>query len=221
MADFTHYFPTLLANEGGYCHDLQDPGGETYKGIARVSNPKWPGWPAVDVVKAHACLPAPVPRTGWRALSKDLEAEAPLNALVMSFYKASYWNPLSLDAVRSQCVAEQLADHGVNAGTSRPAKMLQYLLATEFGVKLVVDGQVGPRTIAALNAVDPQAFYTRFVAMRRAFYTYRTGSFSPTDAPALAPWHRFFQEELRLKTDSQMQKYLTSWISRTQEAYTA
>ncbi|OUJ74928.1 hypothetical protein BXP70_09280 [Hymenobacter crusticola] len=169
MADFTHYFPTLLAHEGGYCHDLQDPGGETYKGIARVSNPKWSGWPTVDAVKARAALPTPVPRAGWRALSKALEAEATLNALIMSFYKASYWNPLSLDAVLSQCVAEQLADHGVNAGTARPAKMLQYLLATEFGVKLVVDGQVGsvPRIDTGIDVVGQPACVVVLAAVPR------------------------------------------------------
>lgn len=221
MADFTQYYPTLLAHEGGYCHDLQDPGGETYKGIARAFNPKWVGWPAVDAVKARAALTSPVPRTDWRTLSNSLEAEKALGALVQSFYKTAYWDSLSLDLVHSQCVAEQLADHGVNAGTSRPAKMLQYLLATEFGVALVVDGKVGPRTIAALNATDQKTFYTRFVAMRRAFYNYRTGSFSPTEAPALARWHTFFQQELRLKTDNQMQKYLTSWMSRCQQTFTA
>jgi len=221
MADFTHYLPVLLANEGGYCHDLQDPGGETYKGIARASNPHWLGWVTVDGVKTRACLPTPVPRTGWRTLSKMLEAENTLSALVLRFYKEAYWNPLSLDSVHSQCVAEQLADHGVNAGTTRPAKMLQYLLFTEFGVKLVIDGQVGPRTIAALNTVNQETFYARFVAMRRAFYAYRTGSYALADAPALGPWHRFFQEELHLKTDNQMQKYLTSWINRTQQTFTA
>ncbi|UOG77333.1 hypothetical protein MTX78_23180 (plasmid) [Hymenobacter tibetensis] len=221
MADFTLYFPTLLAHEGGYCHDLQDPGGETYKGIARAYNPKWAGWPTVDAVKTQAGLATPVPRTGWRTLSKALDSEKALGTLVMSFYKASYWNSLNLDLVHSQCVAEQLADHGVNSGTSRPAKMLQFLLATEFSVKLLVDGKVGPRTIAALNAVDQQTFYTRFVAMRRAFYNYRTGSFSPTEDVTLAPWHTFFQQELNLKTNSQMQKYLTSWMSRCQETFTA
>lgn len=221
MADFTQYYPTLLANEGGYCHDVQDPGGETYKGIARAYHPKWAGWPTVDAVKARTSLATSVPRTSWRTLSKALETEIALAPLVMNFYKASYWNPLSLDAVHSQCIAEQLADHGVNAGTSRPAKMLQYLLAAEFGVTLAVDGQVGPRTIAALNATDQKTFYTRFVAMRRAFYNYRTGSFSPTDTLELAPWHSFFQRELHLKTNSQMQKYLTSWMSRCQQTFTA
>ena len=221
MADFTRYLPTLLANEGGYCHDPQDPGGETYKGIARASNPHWAGWPVVDSVKTRVGAASPVPRAGWLALSRTLESEPNLHAAVLTFYKTAYWNPLSLDAVQSQCVAEQLADHGVNAGTTRPAKMMQYLLATEFGAQLVVDGRIGPHTIATLNALDPKAFYARFVAMRQAFYNYRTGNFTPAEAVTLAPWHQFFRDELHLTTDSRMKKYLTSWLRRTQTAYTA
>ena len=45
MADFVNYFPLLLTNEGGYVFDPHDPGGETWRGIARAFNPKWTGWP--------------------------------------------------------------------------------------------------------------------------------------------------------------------------------
>lgn len=221
MADFSKYFPVLLANEGGYCHDLQDPGGETYRGIARAYNPHWPGWPAVDAVKVDLGVASPVPRAGWQALNQALAADKTLAESITSFYKAAYWNPLCLDTVACQCVAEQLADHGVNAGPNRPAKMLQYLLNTEFGGRLLVDGQIGPRTIAALNAVNQEAFYQRFVAMRQAFYRYRAGSFTPAEAQQLATWHRFFEQELHLSTDARMQKYLTSWLGRTQASFVA
>ncbi|TGE24339.1 hypothetical protein E5K00_03745 [Hymenobacter aquaticus] len=221
MANFAHYFPTLLANEGGYCHDPLDPGGETYRGIARAYNPHWPGWPAVDAIRTRLCPAPPVPKTEWLTLSHTLEADAALGSQVMSFYKAEYWNPLGLDGVNSQPIADQLADHGVNAGVARPAKMLQYLLNTEFGAHLVVDGKVGAQTIATLNAVDQARFYARFIAMRRAFYDYRAGSFSPADAQALAAWHQFFHTELHLVPDDRMQKYLASWLGRTQEKFVA
>jgi lysozyme family protein len=222
MADFTRYFPILLANEGGYCHDAQDPGGETYRGIARAANPQWGGWPAIDAVKARLGLTSPVPRPSWSSLNKALLTEAALAASINTFYKAAYWNPLGLDAVGCQCLAEQLADHGVNAGTARPAKMLQYLLSTEFGAAgMVVDGKIGPRTIAALNAANAEAFYQRFVAMRQAFYQYRAGTYTPAEASALAPWHAFFRNVLHLSTDARMKKFLASWLSRTQAAYVA
>ncbi|GAB2964925.1 glycosyl hydrolase 108 family protein [Hymenobacter coalescens] len=221
MADFAHYFPTLLANEGGYCHDALDPGGETYRGVARTANPHWAGWPTIDAVKARLGLPHPVPAADWHALNQALAADAGLAAAVQAFYKAAYWNPLRLDAVHSQSVADQLADHGVNAGTARPAKMWQYLLNTEFGARLTVDGEIGPLSVDALNAADAGRFYQRFVAMRRAFYNYRAGSYTPAEAVALAPWHQFFEQHLNLHTDARMQKYLASWLGRTHEAFVA
>ncbi|GAB3839622.1 glycoside hydrolase family 108 protein [Hymenobacter jeollabukensis] len=220
MAAFAHYYPTLLANEGGYCHDPLDPGGETYRGIARAANPHWAGWPTVDAIKAHLGLPHPVPQVDWHQLNVALAADAPLAAAIEAFYKAAYWNPLHLDAVNSQPIADQLADHGVNAGTGRAAKMWQYLLNTEFGAHLVLDGQIGPQSVAALNAVDAAHFYQRLIAMRQAFYKYRAGSFTPAEATALAAWHQFFAQQLNLHTDARMEKYLASWLGRTHEAFT-
>ncbi len=44
---------------------------------------------------------------------------------------------------------------------------------------------------------------------------------TPAEAQALAPWHRFFQQDLRLRTDAAMQKFLGSWLRRTQAVYVA
>jgi lysozyme family protein len=35
MADFKQAYQLVLQNEGGYVNDPNDPGGETYKGVAR------------------------------------------------------------------------------------------------------------------------------------------------------------------------------------------
>ena len=35
MASFLPALQKVLAHEGGYVNDLDDPGGETYKGVAR------------------------------------------------------------------------------------------------------------------------------------------------------------------------------------------
>jgi len=51
MADFLTAYEVTMQAEGGYVNDPQDPGGETYKGVARSRNPKWPGWVDIELLK--------------------------------------------------------------------------------------------------------------------------------------------------------------------------
>jgi len=51
MADFNQALQMVLQNEGGYVNDPNDPGGETYKGIARKMNSNWIGWQLIDLQK--------------------------------------------------------------------------------------------------------------------------------------------------------------------------
>lgn len=215
MANFSDYFPKLLRYEGNYCHSANDPGGETYRGIARKYNGKWPGWATVDAVKQSLHLVSPVAKPSWAALSAALSANPKLSADIKAFYQAHYWDPLRLNEVGSQSIAEQLADHGVNAGLSRPAKMLQYLLKTQFGAShLKVDGKVGPQSIAALNDVLPELFYPSLIELRRAHYYYRAGS-PLSSTPNMAHWVDFLKHTLNVTPDLRMQQYLKSWLSRT------
>ncbi|NDF50116.1 MAG: surface-binding protein, partial [Betaproteobacteria bacterium] len=50
MADFAPAYEAMIRNEGGYVlHDVPgDRGGQTYAGIARNMNPRWPGWALID-----------------------------------------------------------------------------------------------------------------------------------------------------------------------------
>lgn len=221
MANFSTFFHTLSANEGGYCNTDGDHGGETYRGITSKWWPNWEGWAAVRAACKALYSTGPLPKEQWRQVSKLLSANTALDAQVVNFYKAQYWNTLHLDSVNSQAIANQLADHGVNAGKVRPALMMQYLLNTGFGAHLDVDGKMGPQSIAALNAANPSAFYEKFTAMRRAFYDYLASSFSPAQAVALAPWHQFFKNTLKISPDSTQKKFLASWHSRTEEKYVA
>ena len=220
MANFSAYFPKLMRNEGNYCHYPTDPGGETYRGIARTYNGTWPGWAAIDAAKKQLSLVSPVGKPSWAALNTALAANNSLCASIQQFYQAHYWDPLRLNDVHSQSVAEQLADHGVNAGLTRPAKMLQFLLNTQYGAHLAVDGKIGPQTIATLNDVTPALFYLSLVEMRRAFYYFRAGS-PTTSTPNMPAWCDFLRNQLGVKPDARMQQYLPSWLSRTLAPFVA
>ena len=62
MADFDKALRKLLAIEGGYVNDPGDPGGETYKGVARRYNASWPGWSRIDAAKRRKGFPGSLAR---------------------------------------------------------------------------------------------------------------------------------------------------------------
>jgi lysozyme family protein len=223
MADFNHFLPGLMSREGGYVDNPADPGKETYAGVARAYNPQWRGWAIVDAAKTKLGLHSPVPFVKYAAINKELAGNAEIKMLIRAFYKASYWDALYLDAITSQVLAEQMCDHGTNAGTSRPAKMIQFAVnqviaaekldaddigAGEKMTPLVVDGQLGPKTIAAINAIDQAKLLKAFVQLRRDYYEYRTGVRIPApDVVALL-------KSLRVAPDPTQKVFLKSWLAR-------
>lgn len=218
MADFKKYYPLLQNHEGGYADNPNDDGGETYAGVARNFWPRWPGWKRIDPIvqglkKRYV--------TGWpeagkaRIINSWLKKDTILQDMIFQFYKVNFWNSLQLDFVKSQPVAEQLADLGVNAGPMRPAKMVQRLVNQYFqrpGEKpvLVVDGDIGPGTINHLNQVPAALLYAQFVAMRKEFYYYRVGQLEKVNSNS----QRFFADELNLKVNPKKIEFLKSWLSR-------
>lgn len=145
MADFITAYRITKEHEGGYVNDRDDPGGETYKGVARSRNGYWAGWEIVDQLKGHIGFP------------KSLDGNQTLQKLVKEFYKDQYWDALNLDLVKDQAIANELFDTSVNMGVDFASVSLQKVLnvanRNERDYKdLIVDGKVGPKTISALNA---------------------------------------------------------------------
>jgi len=163
MAHFLPAFERMIVNEGGYVlHTIPgDRGGQTYAGISRIAWPRWAGWRDIDAGTEPA-------------------AEA-----VREFYLVNFWNVLALDQIDSQLVAHTLFDFGVNAGTTTAAKLAQLVVAT------TPDGKVGPKTLAAINAANPELFILRFALAKVARY-----------------------RDI-VKRDRSQLKFLLGWLSRT------
>jgi len=209
MADFKLFFPKLMGHEGGYVDHPADPGAETYGGVARAYNPQWAGWALVDAAKKKLGLHSPVPAASYPALNKALAAEPTMKATLSNFYERLYWDALHLDSVSSQALAEQLADHAASAGTARPPRMIQFAANQVAGKPLlVVDGQLGPKTLAAINSLDQTKLLRAFVELRRAFYRYRAGVATPA-ADVLA-----LLKSLNLRPDAASKVFLNSWLAR-------
>jgi lysozyme family protein len=134
MTEFQKAYERTIENEGGYrLHSVKvDTGGMTYAGIARNSNPQWPGWKILDA------------------------GQTPPVSMVQDFYRVGYWQAVHGDEIDSQEVADSIYDFAVNAGVSVSRKLAQV------AVQVTPDGVFGPMTITAINSQDPEKFMLRF-----------------------------------------------------------
>src|SRR4051794_33718383 len=104
MGNFSTALQKVLQSEGGYVNDPNDPGGETYKGIARNSNGTWDGWAIIDAQRTQAGFPA------------ILDSNTDIQAKIQDFYQANYWNPVKGDDITNDDIATSIFDFAVNAG---------------------------------------------------------------------------------------------------------
>ncbi len=145
MADFETAFKITMQFEGGYSKDPADPGGETYRGIARKRHPSWAGWRTIDQLKS---------RTSGN-LNRTLNNNARLQSMVKQFYKDRFWNQMLGDQIPDQGVAEEVFDTSVNMGLRRSIRFLQEsinLLNRNRQLEdITVDGWLGKKTLTALR----------------------------------------------------------------------
>lgn len=127
MADFNIYAPFLRSWEGGYVNHPNDPGGPTNAGVTLAT---WASYCKKYGFTANVRTLKAMTESQWREIMKGM-----------------YWDKLRCDDVRWQSVANLMCDWGVNSGISKAAMAIQKL------VGVTADGVVGPKTIAAINAV--------------------------------------------------------------------
>lgn len=139
QSNFNHCLELVLAHEGGYVNDPRDPGGMTNLGVTKRAWEAYAGH-AVDEAFMRALTPASV---------------AP-------FYKAQYWNKIKGDALPAG-VDCAVFDYAVNSGTSRAAKALQQAAG------VLVDGAIGPATLAAVAQTNHSALIAQICTLRQSF----------------------------------------------------
>ena len=153
MADLAKALPLVLRHEGGWVHDLQDPGGETYRGISRRYFPGWPGWPLLDAQRRIDGRPN----------------DASLAPMVAGFYRANFWDRFQGDRIPDQALADELLDQAVNLGVHRAVDHLQRALnaLNNEGKRwpdMVRDGKLGPGTLAAIDACRTYGYLPALMA---------------------------------------------------------
>lgn len=130
----------ILENEGGFSNIANDRGGATNFGITIKTYSQWLGREAtVDDVKN-------MPIEHARAI-----------------YERDYVINTGFNMIENKSLFELVVDAGVNHGVGRASRWLQE------SAGVVVDGIVGNKTIAAVNANSKDVFH-KFFLTRMRFY---------------------------------------------------
>lgn len=138
--NFDDALAAVLEHEGGYVNHPQDPGGMTNLGVTKRV---WEAWVGKTVSEA------------------DMRALTP--AMVAPMYRKQYWDAVKGDELPPG-LDYLMFDFAVNAGASRAIRTMQR------AVGATPDGVIGPRTMAAVKAADPDDLIDKFSAEKEAFY---------------------------------------------------
>lgn len=144
--------PEILKHEGGYSFDADDPGGETYMGIARKYHKKWEGWNFIDAYKVNNTLKR-----------NDFIISPELMGLVAAFYFERFYKPLNISGLDLR-IQLNIFDFAVNAGKVRAVKLTQKI------VGVTQDGKCGPITKQAIDSFKGD-FAGLYKQSRVDFYT--------------------------------------------------
>lgn len=131
------------ARKSGYANDPDDLGGATMVGVTMVTYTEYcrkKGYPRPTVERLRG-----ITYTQW-----------------LDILKTMFWDRWKADEIQSQSVAEILVDWvwaSGKYGITIPQRVL--------GV--TVDGVVGTKTLAAVNAQNPRNFFDRIVQERKSY----------------------------------------------------
>lgn len=142
---FRKFIDRLLSHEGGYTADRRDPGNWTggRVGVGQLKGTKFG-------IAANT-----YPQLDIKNLTRDQAVE---------IYRRDFWGAAKCDRL-PPAVGFQLLDGAVNSGIPQATRWLQR------AVGVADDGILGPVTLAAIRAADPNDLVLLFNAQRIEFMT--------------------------------------------------
>ena len=178
MAKFSIAFDYMMKQEGGYClHEVKgDRGGQTFAGIARNFHPNWEGWPLLDTRSGLTFT-----KSRFGPLLTGGINEARVKRYVAEFYILHFWQKVRGDAITSQIAANAIFSFAVNAGPLTAIKVTQAVLG------VAQDGDLGPKTLANLEALEEERFVVSFAFGKIKRYA-QIVKRNPTQAKFMPGW---------------------------------
>jgi len=138
VSRFTDCLAIVKQLEGGLANTLHDTGGPTAYGITQAVYDAWR--------QAQGLSTQPVSFIG------DHEVD--------TIYFTQYWQPAHCDDLPRPLDCFHF-DTAVNMGVESAARLLQTALGT-----VVIDGVIGPETLAAVAAANPWVLLARYAGVR-------------------------------------------------------
>jgi lysozyme family protein len=160
MANFEKLIPFILRHEGGYAEVPGDLGGATNSGITIGTFRQFFG---ADKTKED--------------LKKMTDAQWKY------IFEKGFLNKCKADQIKNESVAFMLVDFAFNSGVKTAVKVLQRVVGTE------ADGVMGPKTLAAVNAMNGEKLFYRYFNARHN-YLYQIISHRPTNGKFEIGWLR-------------------------------
>lgn len=129
--------PFIKRWEGGWANDPDDAGGCTMAGVTIATYRQYYG-------KDKTC-------NDLRFITQDEWLE---------IFKDGYWKPWKADQIKNQSIAQLVVDCGWGSGPKTSIRKVQACLGCK------VDGIIGPKTLAALNAEPQEEVFNKIWKMR-------------------------------------------------------
>lgn len=137
-------------------HKNEGEHGLTFFGIYESAHPNWKGW---NIIKRYL-----VNEPDLEKCSVILSNVSDLTKMVYEFYRREFWNKADLDSIVEQRKADEIFIFGTNAGIPIAIKKAQEL------VGVVIDGDIGPKTLKAINDYDVEKFDVFYDLKEKAHY---------------------------------------------------
>jgi lysozyme family protein len=139
--NFEAAFQATMRREGGFVlHNVQGDRGG--QTYAGIARNFHPNW------------------SGWAFVDRG---ETPPTELVREFYKREFWDKLRCDDLPARTAAH-IFDFGVNAGIRTAVRLAQIVCGA------TPDGVIGPRTVAALQAMPESEFEMAYTIAKISRY---------------------------------------------------
>jgi lysozyme family protein len=135
-----------LGEEGGYSNHPADKGGATNFGITQKTLDRW--------------------NSNHQDLSFPISVKDLTRSKAETIYRSEYWR---WDGIDNASIAIKVFDIGVNCGLTSAVRLLQRALNAS-GYQTAVDGSMGPRTLAAVNAANPETLMNEICKQQEAYY---------------------------------------------------